>query len=62
MRNAGKINRNDCKLFICDQETGTERLLSWGGHEPATKEMHQLADRGHDVWIVNPDGIKTLPA
>ena len=47
------------KLFMCDQETGLERMLMEGNELAMRNAAKKRPD--DDVWLVNPNGEKEVP-
>ena len=60
MRNTGEIKRTDWKLYVCIQEVGVDRLVSWGPCDEAREALHNYAEHGHDAWLIAPDGTKEV--
>lgn len=48
-------------LFVCNQETGDERVVDSGSKKDMLKLMDGMARRGGDVWLVGPSGDKIVP-
>ena len=61
MSKSGEIKDTDWRLYMCNQETGTDFLNQWGPESEMRESMAREAGWGRDVWLIAPDGSKVLP-
>jgi hypothetical protein len=61
MKQNGKIDPTDWKLYLHDREAGRDCLLAWGPISEAMAALQEEADKGNDAWLIGPDGTKVLP-
>lgn len=56
------MDQRDWHLWLCDQTTGRDALWKSGPEAKMRELMNGQAQIGRDVWLVDPNGVKHLPA